>query len=599
MSNIDIKYNYKVSDVSLIDECYDKYKLSNILDQLRNKPSGDGSNVIEYVESVNGLTGNLIISGTGTVEVVKSGSTITIAGLGQSQGQSSGVKSLNALSNDITLKAGAGISVEKNTNNNSITISYSGINPDSIQRVKSLNALSNDITLTGGNGISIDKNGNTLCISYTGTDPNSVQRVTSLNNLSNAVNLSGGNGIGIDKNGNTLCISYTGTDPNSVARVTSLNNISGNVTLTSGDDIAIQQSDSRLSISYTGINVRSLCGLTGDVNISCVGGIAASIDANRNQLVLTCTASGGTDIPTTTNITYSELFDLVTGSQLIPGMKYRITDYVAITNKDVGPFSTSKSTEKARTKQLRKRPPLKAGQGDTHWFNVREDIFYKSANHPFDIIVTALTEYSLDENAKAAFNETWMKEYSEDELENPDSLYWTDPRWHFVENRLEAWELKYSIFNDTSRFAWANEEHGKGVVYWLKDEYGNEAPYDFKGILFSKLNFAETLESGNLQYKDTTFAEYDQQECKYYTFSTEYLDDSQYDSTGEINTIVLDDTVNKTHQLAPVCPTAEFVEEVLEQTPTMNKIKPYILDGKQYLNGIVFIMKNVKFIQIK
>ena len=47
-----------------------------------------------------------------------------------------------------------------------------------------------------------------------------------------------------------------------------------------------------------------------------------------------------------------------------------------------------------------------------------------------------------------------------------------------------AWELKYCLDNDTDRFAWADEENGKGVIYWMRDEYYNEAPYDFKNITF-------------------------------------------------------------------------------------------------------------------
>ena len=54
---------------------------------------------------------------------------------------------------------------------------------------------------------------------------------------------------------------------------------------------------------------------------------------------------------------------------------------------------------------------------------------------------------------------------------------------------FEAWKLKYCIFNESSRFSWAstakdeeNKELGRGVIYWLKDEYDNEAPFDFKTI---------------------------------------------------------------------------------------------------------------------
>lgn len=47
---------------------------------------------------------------------------------------------------------------------------------------------------------------------------------------------------------------------------------------------------------------------------------------------------------------------------------------------------------------------------------------------------------------------------------------------------LSAWELKYSIDNDDTKYYWADTENGKGVIYWLKDDWGNECPYDFKQI---------------------------------------------------------------------------------------------------------------------
>ena len=47
---------------------------------------------------------------------------------------------------------------------------------------------------------------------------------------------------------------------------------------------------------------------------------------------------------------------------------------------------------------------------------------------------------------------------------------------------LSAWELKYCLDNDITRFAWADTTNGKGVIYYMKDEHGNEAWYDFKSI---------------------------------------------------------------------------------------------------------------------
>ena len=51
---------------------------------------------------------------------------------------------------------------------------------------------------------------------------------------------------------------------------------------------------------------------------------------------------------------------------------------------------------------------------------------------------------------------------------------------------IPAWELKYYLDNDTKRFAWADGEQGKGIIYYMKDEWNNECPYDFKNIQFQR-----------------------------------------------------------------------------------------------------------------
>ena len=89
--------------------------------------------------------------------------------------------------------------------------------------------------------------------------------------------------------------------------------------------------------------------------------------------------------------TYAELVALRDGGNLVPGTWYRITDYVCTTT-----------------------------QADT-----------QSAEHPFDIIVRADDASHLNENAYAAHHEG-------------DT--------YFANCKLEAWELKYSLDNDTTRF---------------------------------------------------------------------------------------------------------------------------------------------------
>ena len=139
-------------------------------------------------------------------------------------------------------------------------------------------------------------------------------------------------------------------------------------------------------------------------------------------------------VTTTIKTTYTELVTLRDNSELIPGQKYRITDYVTTTS-----------------------------QANT-----------QSAGHQFDIIVEALSENTLSENAKAIQNEN---------------------DGYFDGANLEAWELKYCLDNDTSRFAWAIEH--KTIVtenYRIKPELINGnifiEPFTFDGqILIDTAEF--------------------------------------------------------------------------------------------------------------
>lgn len=61
---------------------------------------------------------------------------------------------------------------------------------------------------------------------------------------------------------------------------------------------------------------------------------------------------------------------------------------------------------------------------------------------------------------------------------------------------MGAWEVKYCLDNDKTRFLWASDT-GKGVIYYLKDEYGNECPYDFKSIQFTRTTDSGVPVDGN------------------------------------------------------------------------------------------------------
>ena len=134
---------------------------------------------------------------------------------------------------------------------------------------------------------------------------------------------------------------------------------------------------------------------------------------------------GATALQPTQSVTYAELVALRGSSSLVAGMQYRITDYACTT--------TQASTQ--------------------------------SAGHPFDIIVTADSENTLNEEARA--------------IQHDGDTY-------FADCDLNAWKIWYCLDNNTTRFAWADSVNGKGVIYRMIDEWNNDVPYDFKNIMFKR-----------------------------------------------------------------------------------------------------------------
>ena len=196
------------------------------------------------------------------------------------------------------------------------------------------------------------------------------------------------------------------------------------------------------------------------------------------------------------NTTWSELKVMRDNSQLIAGQQYRITDYTCTTT----------------------------------------DVATKSAGHVFDIIVTADDESTLNEVARAV-------KHDGDE--------------YFANSDLSAWKIWYCIDNDTNRFAWADTENGKGVIYRMIDDLNNDVPYDFKNIQFyrqwdSNKSLWSTISEGNTGVP-----------C--YTFSSE----------GDSSTV-------------------EFTDMSLSVSNNVysNVIKEYINIGKQTLNNICFFGHN-------
>jgi hypothetical protein len=189
------------------------------------------------------------------------------------------------------------------------------------------------------------------------------------------------------------------------------------------------------------------------------------------------------------SIAYSDLKALRDGSSLVAGQWYRITDFVTTTVKP----------------------------------NTR------SAGHQFDIIVRADDVNVLNENAYAALHsgdtyfagsklEAWQLKYS---LDNdaarfdwavpdggaincgdifvryaagdvPGASYpyaWGTAGFHIftASDTPQAGQTAYEYSDGTGgsiAISSVIEANGKGVVYYMQDESGNEFPYDFKNLQF-------------------------------------------------------------------------------------------------------------------
>ena len=238
-------------------------------------------------------------------------------------------------------------------------------------------------------------------------------------------------------------------------------------------------------------------GTTGTIKESVIAEKQDKLTAGDNikieNNVISAIGGGTTDATELlVKITWEELRHLRYNSQLVAGQQYRITDYIC-------------ATTQAAT---------------------------KSAGHVFDIIVTADSESVLNEEARA--------------IQHEGDTYFTDCD-------LNAWKIWYCLDNDTNRFTWNVSVDGKGVIYRMIDEFGNDCPYDFKNIQFyrqwdSSKSLWSTISS-------------DKTGVPCYTFS----------SSGDSST-------------------TEFTDMSLSASNNVysNVIKEYISSNKQTLNNICF-----------
>lgn len=243
---------------------------------------------------------------------------------------------------------------------------------------------------------------------------------------------------------------------------------------------------------------------------------AKALDSDVGEVVVVHKGGGVSTL--VIPIAYSQLKSLADSSSLIAGMTYRITDYITT--------STQEST--------------------------------RSAGHPFDIVVQALSENALSETATAIRHEG-------DE--------------HFANSSLSAWSIWYTLDNDTTRFAWADAENGKGVIYRMIDEWGNDCPYDFKNI--------QMLDANN--GADDTY---------YYTFDSNGLDHSLNGSKCFSNVIekYIDGTQRINRIIFKKCGTTEVSTNFFDfecYNNTLGSATDHLKFGRECYGNVLYGMNHL------
>jgi hypothetical protein len=239
----------------------------------------------------------------------------------------------------------------------------------------------------------------------------------------------------------------------------------------------------------------------GDVYVKGVGSYDGSnyVDASTLQEVIN---SGGGSADLVISITYADLKNLRDTSSLVPGMQYRITDY----HTTVTPIITNA----------------------------------RSADHQFDVIVRADDASHLNENGYAAHHEgdeyfancnleVWELQYRLDnekwsmaagtfievedirrgimrklgtvEINGETYILWDAselPYGYITRAVSEDDEIGTKLYDyipetgdigmlwESSIASKFDTEEGQGTILMMKDEYGNQFPYDFKNIQFKR-----------------------------------------------------------------------------------------------------------------
>lgn len=240
------------------------------------------------VSSLNGLTDAVSIAASAPLNVVVNGQDIGLT--------YSGLRSVNGVVGAAQLLPGLGIDI--GTTGQNLTVTNTGVQ----YLQASGNNLTGGVILVAGTNVTLasDPVANTVTINSTGGGGGGV---TSLNTLQGALTLAAGSGIAVSGSGSTITVSAVGA-ANPVA---SLNTLSGNLNLVGDRGITVTaQGADTLLIAYDGgtsVAVTSLNSQTGALNIVAGAGITVDGSSTPGSIIVTNSMTAVQAVVNTTDVT--------------------------------------------------------------------------------------------------------------------------------------------------------------------------------------------------------------------------------------------------------------------------------------------------------
>ena len=229
------------------------------------------------------------------------------------------------------------------------------------------------------------------------------------------------------------------------------------------------------------------------------------------------------------NITYKELVEKRNAKLLIPGVNYRIIDYDTI------------------------------AEGSDN-----KEAVWKSAMHPFDIIVQAIDNSTLSHQAKAAKSKR-------------------DTTNYFDANDLAGWQLWYDLDNN-NKYYWAKED-AKGIIYRMIDSNNNDLCYDFKNIMFKRYICEFCYISPSSTKSEHAYFFYDADLDYNYIgkyYKTKYI-------SGHKNNSAVVKTYNEQYVYTFHKQGRDGSNEYMSRIVYNNKINYKTINNKRFLPNIVFL----------